>query len=199
MHGDVWAFDRFAWVYDLLMPGASREVLARGLDRARRPVERVLDVGGGPGRALRVVDAESRTVLDPAAGMVRQARARGFGAVRADGACMPVRTASVDAVLVTDALHHVGDQAGLLGEAARVLRPGGVLVVREFDPTTLRGRALVATEHLVGFGSTFHPPDRLASMVEGAGLIPAVVERGFGYTVTGRVESGTHKSRAAED
>jgi demethylmenaquinone methyltransferase/2-methoxy-6-polyprenyl-1,4-benzoquinol methylase len=196
VHGDVWVFDRFARAYDLVMPEASREMIARGLDQAGRPIDRVLDVGGGPGRALRAVDARSRTVLDPATGMVRRARANGFGAVRADGACMPVRTASIDAVLVTDALHHVGDQAGLLGEAARVLRPGGVLVVREFDPTTVRGRALVALEHAVGFESTFHPPDTLASMVADAGLTASVVERGFGYTVTGLSESGTHKSDA---
>jgi demethylmenaquinone methyltransferase/2-methoxy-6-polyprenyl-1,4-benzoquinol methylase len=195
VHGDVWPFDRFARLYDLLMPGPDPETIRRGLDRARRPVERVLDVGGGPGRALRVVDAPVRAVVDPAGGMVRQARRHGLGAVRADGACLPVRTASVDAVLVTDALHHVGDQRGLLAEAARVLRPGGVLLVREFDPTTLRGRGLVAAERLVGFDSTFYPPDRLASMVAEAGLTASVVERGFGYTVTGRARADAREAR----
>lgn len=196
MHDD-WIFDRLARPYDLLMPSADRERLARGLDGAERPVERVLDVGGGPGRALRKVDAPLRAVVDPAGGMVRRARGHGLGAVRGDGTRMPVRTASVDAVLVTDALHHVGDQRALLAETTRVLRPGGILVVREFDPTTARGRVLVAVERLVGFDSVFRPPDRLASMVADAGLVPSVRERGFGYTVTGRAENGSSKSRAS--
>lgn len=189
MHGDVWVFDRFARLYDLCMPSADRETLARGLDEATRPVDRVLDVGGGPGRAARALDASFRVVVDPAAGMVRQARRGDLRAIRADGGRLPVRSASVDAVVVTDALHHVGDQRGLLAEAARVLRPGGVVVVREFDPTTVRGRALVAAEHLLGFDSVFHPPERLASMVGDAGLAAKVLERGFGYTVVGRADS----------
>ncbi|MEF8782895.1 MAG: class I SAM-dependent methyltransferase [Haloarculaceae archaeon] len=198
MHSDVWPFDRFARLYDLCMPGVDREKLARGLGEATRPIERVLDIGGGPGRALEAVEAPVRVVVDPAAGMVRQARANGFGAVRADGARLPVRAASVDVVLVTDALHHIGDQGGLLGEAARALRPGGVLVVREFDPSTRRGWALARAEHLIGFDSVFHSPDQLASMIGAAGLAPSVVERGFGYTVTGYAESGSSKSGASQ-
>lgn len=198
VHSDVWPFDRFATIYDLCMPGVDREKLARGLGAATRPIDRVLDVGGGPGRALEAVEAPVRVVVDPAAGMVRRARANGYGAVRADGAQLPVRGASVDAVLVTDALHHVGDQQSLLEEAARALRPGGVLVIREFDPSTRRGWALAGAEHLIGFDSVFHPPDRLASMTERAGLAPSVVERGFGYTVVGHAKSGGSKSAASE-
>ncbi|MFT4922515.1 MAG: SAM-dependent methyltransferase, partial [Haloarculaceae archaeon] len=144
------------------------------------------------------LDAPEGLVADPARGMLRQARGHGLEAVQSDGARLPFRSASVDAVVVTDALHHVGDQEGVLTEAARVLRPGGVFVVREFDPTTLRGRGLVAAEHLVGFDSVFHSPDELADMIAETSLIASVVERGFGYTVVGRAESGSSKSVAAD-
>lgn len=198
MHGDVWVFDRFAPLYDLFMPRADRETLQRGLDRATRPIERIVDVGGGPGRAVRQVDAPMRLVADPARGMLRQARSHALGAVQSDGARLPFRSESLDAVIVTDALHHIGDQDGVLAEAARVLRPGGVFVIREFDPTTVRGRALVSAEHLVGFDSVFHSPDDLADMIAETGLIASVVERGFGYTVVGRAENGSSKSVATE-
>lgn len=185
MPGDVSVFDRFARLYDLFAPGTDRGELARGLGRSGRPIHRVLDVGGGPGRALGAIETDLGVVVDPARGMVDRARVRGRDAVLADGATLPVRTTSVDAVIVTDALHHVDDQEGLLAEAARVLRPGGVLVIVEFDPTTVRGRLLVAAEHAVGLDSVFRSPSALTEMIESTGLAPEILREGFGYTVVG--------------
>jgi demethylmenaquinone methyltransferase/2-methoxy-6-polyprenyl-1,4-benzoquinol methylase len=167
------------------MPPARRGPLRSGLARADRRVERLLDVAGGPGRASDRLDVPERVVVDAAAGMCRRARTRGREAVIGDAGRLPVATASVDAVLVVDALHHLPDPDRALREAARVLRPGGVLVVREFDPGTLLGRALVAAERVVGFDSTFHRPDALADRVGATGLDAAVLDRGFGYTVAG--------------
>ena len=191
MHGpgDVRLFDRLARLYDLGMPRARASPLRDGLARADRPVERLLDVAGGPGRAAARVDCPTRIVVDAAAGMVRRARARGLAAVRGDAGRLPVADTAVDAVLIVDALHHLPDRDAALAEARRVLRPGGVLVVREFDPGTLCGGALVAAERLVGFGSTFEGPEDLAARVGRAGLAPTVVDRGFGYTVVGKREA----------
>lgn len=184
--GDIALFDRAAPVYDYLLFSADADVLVSALDRADRPITRVLDVGGGTGRGVRAVDAPERIVLDPSTRMLSRARAHGLAAVRGDGSRLPVATESVDAVLVVDALHHIVDQRGVFEEARRVLRPGGVLAIVEFDPTTVPGRLLVAAEHLVGFDSTFHPPDRLREAIATAGFDAAVVDRGFGYTVVGR-------------
>jgi len=184
---DVDSFHRLATLYDRLMPGARAGPLAEGLARAARPVERLLDVAGGGGRAGRAV-TPAAVVVDAAPGMARVARGRGHDAVVGDATRLPVRTRSVDAVLVVDALHHVPDHAAALAECRRVLRPGGVAVLREFDPATLAGRALAAAEHAVGFGSTFRTPDALAALVADAGLEAAVVDRGVGYTVVGKRE-----------
>ncbi len=195
MH-DVQYFEWFAPVYDLVMPAADRGDLAAGLAAAERPVERVLDVGGGTGRAARALARDTEevpgrnvTVVDASARMLAQARENGLPAVRGDAAELPFRDGSVDAVTIVDALHHFPDRDGALAEAKRVLRPGGVLVVRDFNPETLRGRLLVAAEHAVAFHSAFDAPDDLAARMERAELDARVLDHGFAYTVVG-VEPG---------
>jgi ubiquinone/menaquinone biosynthesis C-methylase UbiE len=185
--GDVGRFHRWARLYDRLMLGTDADALAAGLALADRPVSRVLDVGGGSGRGVRAVDATERVVVDAARGMLRQARGHGLATVQGDAGTLPVRDDTADAVIIVDALHHMPAVDDVLGEARRVLRPGGVLVVREFDPTTVRGRGLVAAEWLVRFESQFWPPDVLADRVNAAGFDAHVPDRGFGYTVAGVV------------
>lgn len=181
---DVPYFDRFARFYEFGMPAADAATLSAGLRRADRRIQRVVDVGGGTGRAARELSAPERLVLDASAPMLREARGHGLDCVQGDASTMPLADESVDAVTVVDALHHMADADAVISEAARILRPGGVLVIREFDPTTLRGRALVALERLVGFESTFYPPNDLALKAEDAGLT-ASYKTGFGFTVAG--------------
>ncbi|RAW46830.1 methyltransferase type 11 [Halorubrum sp. 48-1-W] len=184
--GDVRFFDRIAPLYDLVMPPANGAVLATGFERAERPIDRMLDVGGGSGRASAALTGPETTVVDVSSGMLRRARTtRGLSAVAGDAGRLPFRDGSVDAVLVVDAFHHLPDRKAALREAGRVIAPGGVLVVREFDPSHPLGRLLVAVEHAIGMGSRFSTPDALADDMETVGFDPAVVDRGFGYTVAG--------------
>lgn len=183
MH-DARRFSRFARLYELTMPATDAEVLERALATADGEVERILDVGGGTGRAAAALG--SAVVVDPAAGMLRRARRAGHPAVRADAAALPVAECSVDAVVVLDALHHVPDREGALAEAARVLRPGGVLVVRDFDGGHPGGRLLVLAERLVGFHSSFFTREALQKAVAAVGLEARTVETGFVFTVVGK-------------
>jgi len=178
-------FDHLSDLYARVMWPADGARLRAGLALADGSVDRGIDLGGGPGRGAAAVGEADWTVVDLASGMLRTARRRGHAAVRGDATRIPVATDAVDAVIIVDALHHMSDHSAVFGEVARILRPGGVVVVREFDPRTLRGRAVVAGEWLAGFGSTFRTPDALAGVVAAAGLSPTVLDRGFGYTVAG--------------
>lgn len=188
MHGigDVRFFDRIAPLYDQVMPPASGETLASGLDHATRPIERLLDVGGGSGRAAATLRGPDITVVDASFGMLSRARdVRGLDGVAGDAGRLPFRDASVDAITVVDAFHHLPEQDTAIEEAARVLTPGGVIVIREFDPTHPLGRALSIAEHAIGMQSHFRAPDDLATALDEAGFDPRIVARGFGYTVVG--------------
>ncbi|WP_020221539.1 class I SAM-dependent methyltransferase, partial [Halarchaeum acidiphilum] len=131
---DVARFDRLAVVYDWFAPSASLGDVRAGLAYAERDVESVLDLAGGTGRTADALRERSDanpdldvTVLDAARGMLREARAKDLPVVRGDATRLPVADASVDAVVATDALHHL-DAPAAIREATRALRPGGVFV-----------------------------------------------------------------------
>ena len=184
MH-DVPYFDRFAPLYDWVLPSTDGAPIESGLALADGSVEQVLDVGGGTGRVGGSVDTVP-IVFDASRPMLARARTKGFSTIQGDARSIPVATGGVDAAVSVDAVHHLPDLESVLSEVARVLRPGGVVVIRDFDPTTLRGRALAGAEHLVGFESTFHSADEVAASLAQAGLEPTVRERGFTYTVVGK-------------
>ncbi|MDY6775164.1 MAG: methyltransferase domain-containing protein [Halobacteria archaeon] len=182
--GDVRHFDFFSRFYDVLVPSADTDTLERGIDEAERGVERVLDLAGGTGRVGRAIVGVGRdvVVVDASSGMVRQSPVPG---VEGDASLLPFKDCSFDAVVCADALHHIADVKGVFDEVGRVLREGGVFVVSEFDPTTLRGRFLTRAEHLVGFDSVFYTPDELEIMTEDAGMSTRRIEDGFKYTLSG--------------
>ena len=88
----------------------------------------VCDVGAGTGIVSAQVAAAGVDVLgfDISIEMLGQARTRLPGRIAvADATRLPVRTDAVDAVEFVWVLHHVGDLAAAVHEAARVVRPGG--------------------------------------------------------------------------
>jgi ubiquinone/menaquinone biosynthesis C-methylase UbiE len=97
------------------------------------PATRVLDVGCGDGR--HIIEAAKRGCfavgVDYDANELRKARTR-FGAHRvdlivADASRLPFRDSAFSAVICTETLEHLPDDAGAIGEIARVLRDRGAL------------------------------------------------------------------------
>lgn len=144
-----------------------------------RPVLRegggsVLDLGGGTGAlAARLADATGATftVLDPTPEMLRYLKPheRVTGVVGL-AERMPFARAEFDAVVVSDAFHHFRDQDGAVREIARVVRPGGALLVLEFDP---RGwmRIIVWGEKLLGEPGAFFTPDAMCAYMAQRGIV----------------------------
>jgi SAM-dependent methyltransferase len=134
-------FNRLAPEYDRLRTGGGRWTELSELTLQEfTDCHRLLDVGCGTGR-FAVLAAERLGArvwgVDPSAGMLEQARARpGAGAVgwrRAAAERLPFRAGWFDGVHTHLVLHLVDDRAAALGEFARVLAPGGTLVVVTFE------------------------------------------------------------------
>jgi len=90
----------------------------------------------GWGEALGLLEdrIDSGVGVDISVSMLEAAAARlpqRFELLQGDATCLPLEDESLDTVLMFGGIHHVPDRAGLFGEVARILRPGGRFLWRE--------------------------------------------------------------------
>ena len=96
---------------------------------AVKPDDDALEIGCGSGALLKRLPARTRVGLEPAESLLRPSS--GFHGVIGPAERLPFRDGSFDLVFFKHSLHHVGQKKKALGEAARVLKPGGRLIVME--------------------------------------------------------------------
>ena len=139
-------FERIApiWDEERSLHASATTVEAAILDViGDRPLGRVLDVGTGTGRMLQLLTAHAdRAVgLDTSHSMLSVARAnlerlgvQGWELRQGDVHSPPLDRASFDLVVIHQVLHYLDDPARALAEAARMVAPGGHLLVVDFAP-----------------------------------------------------------------
>ncbi|MGW0246524.1 class I SAM-dependent methyltransferase [Nocardia goodfellowii] len=129
--------------------------IVRAVARALPP-GLALDAGCGTGRvAAMLVDCGHQVIgVDSSAEMLAQARNRLKQATFEVGELqsLPVASGEVDMVVCSLALTHVPDLAPVFGEFARVLRPGGHLVIADVHPEQV-ARSRVPAIRLPGGGA----------------------------------------------
>jgi demethylmenaquinone methyltransferase/2-methoxy-6-polyprenyl-1,4-benzoquinol methylase len=138
-------FDRIAGVYDVMnsvmTAGLHHRWRERAVDLARiGPGSRALDVATGTGDLAIALAARGADVVgsDFSEGMLDRARAKS-SAVRwehGNALALPYEDASFDAATVGFGARNFSDLAVGLGEMARVVRPGGRVVVLEITTPT---------------------------------------------------------------
>lgn len=164
-----------------LVPGRSWAAWSRALGHLLPPL-RVADIGCGEGYltveasrwASRVIAVDrSPVVLKRARALATRRRVRNVIWKKGELERLPLRDASVDVALLSQALHHAPDPARALAEAARVVVPGGrvlVLDLREHDERWVRDRL---GDRWLGFSD-----EALARLLKGAGLTDVRVSVG---------------------
>jgi len=153
-------FDRWSEVYDRrgFQDATYRPVHDAVLDRltSAQP-QLVVDLGCGTGQLTlrlsgRFPDADIVGV-DYSSGMLGEASLRVGSAaqlVRADATELPLRAAAADIVVCTESFHWYPDQRRTLASLAKILRPGGQLVIASIAAVTGLGESAVAAASTAG-------------------------------------------------
>lgn len=134
-----------------LVPGRSWAAWARALGHLLPALE-VADIGCGEGylsieaaqwaRHVTAID-RSPEVLARAKALAARRRATNITWKRGEMEKLPLADDSVDLAVLSQALHHAADPGVALGEAARIVRPGGrvlVLDLRSHDEAWVRNQ-----------------------------------------------------------
>ena len=114
----------------------------RAIDAAlgHRPLGRLVDVGTGTGRMIELFGPRSTQAIgiDRSSDMLRLARVKLEAAGipsslrQGDMYALPLADQSADTIVIHQVLHYAHSPATAIGEAARVLAPGGTLLVVDF-------------------------------------------------------------------
>jgi SAM-dependent methyltransferase len=129
------------WLYPILHRNPASNLFAVEV-AALKSGDRVLDIGCGPGAAVRAAAplVEEAVGADPSGRMLHLARRRSRGLpnvryVQTPAHHLPFEDNLFTAVWTIHSMHHWGDEEAGISEAHRVLASGGrFLVVEQFDP-----------------------------------------------------------------
>ena len=164
--------------------------------------EDVLDVGCGTGAVLELLHGEypekRLTGLDLTPRMIEVARAKQLENVRfivGDAEALPFESRSFDAVLCSNSFHHYPHPEKFFSEAARVLRPGGRLILRDYTSNDfvvwLMNNLELPLARLMGHGDVrILKLSELRALVEESGLtlLKLETQKGFRAHLVARKE-----------
>jgi 2-polyprenyl-6-hydroxyphenyl methylase/3-demethylubiquinone-9 3-methyltransferase len=150
-----------------------------------RPGALLLDVACGGGLLAPHLPAGYRHVgVDLSATALRVARDQGVDVVRGDVTRLPLHDGAADVVVAGEVLEHVARPDVVIAECARVLRPGGLLVIDTIADTWLARLLVVTIAERIPGGAPKHIHDP-ALFVNRRALVAAGAAAGVPLRLTG--------------
>lgn len=168
-----WSRVRALYLPEADIETAALELLGPG------PIDLLVDLGTGTGRMLEVLAGLynravgfdlSHDMLSVARVNLERSATRHAHVRHGDLFALPLQPGSADAVVLHQVLHYLDSPAAAVAASARLLAPGGKLLIVDFAPHTLE---FLRTEHAhrrLGFAS-----DEVRRWIEHAGLEMAAV------------------------
>jgi len=144
------------------------------------PIRQLIDIGTGTGRMLELFAdrAEHALGIDRSSEMLRLARAklseRGLANAelrQADLYALPLGDGAADVAILHHVLHFAQQPGAAIAEAARVLSPGGRLLIADFAPHDREELRTRDAHTRLGFSD-----EQIAAWFDAAGLMPARTE-----------------------
>ncbi len=139
-----------------------------------------IDLGSGTGRMIELFAPQARRAegVDSSRKMLALARARlddtgsGQASVRqADILGLPYEDDCADLVTIHQVLHYLPEPQAAIKEAARILKPGGILLIADFAPHAFEELRQVHAHRRLGF-----PDHEVTQWCEQFGLVVEAVE-----------------------
>ena len=172
-------FDFLAPIYDRVIGKREPEEFVELLNLPTNGI--LLDAGGGTGRASLGLRSHvgQLIIADLSRPMLTEARSKGHDhLVQASSKALALPDNSVDRIMVVDALHHFANQAEVVCELLRVLKPGGLMLIEEPDMNKFQVKLVALGEKLALMGSHIHYPEEIGAMVELCGIKPEIRKDG---------------------
>lgn len=155
----------------------------------KAPIHDLLDVGCGTGPMIELLSKEytdlHMTGLDLTPDMIEVAQAKHIPNAQfivGDSENLPFEEDSFDAVICSNSFHHYPNPQAFFDGVARVLRPGGRLVLRDMTSIKpvvwLMNHIEMPLAHLLGHGDVKgYTLDEVAALCDKAGLHVVTLER----------------------
>jgi ubiquinone/menaquinone biosynthesis C-methylase UbiE len=167
------------------------------------PLGALIDIGTGTGRMLELFGPRAKHALgiDRSSEMLRLARAklseRGLANAelrQADLYALPLADGGADTAIIHHVLHFAQQPGAAIGEAARVLGPGGRLLIADFAPHEREELRMRDAHTRLGFSD-----EQVLGWFEAHGLAPVKVETLEGGELTVKLWLGRRTGEQSKE
>ena len=151
----------------------------------------VADIGGGTGKVARVWGGKGAKsmVIEPSVEAVGDCQKySGLDCLAGTAEQIPLEDSSADKVILASAFHHVQNQEQGVKEIFRILKPGGISVIRDYHPEKWRTKWMLWLGALSQTECRLLPPYMVQKLLEKQGFsVQAVLsEMNWYYIVAGK-------------